>query len=283
MAAELLDQQTDGQSQTDALPTDGEAMSQADLVASLTPTDTTANEDLTPVDTDEDLPDKYRGKSIKEIVSMHQEAEKLVGRQGGELGGLRGEVSELRGVVDSYIQGQMSGRAQEQHSEDPVDFFEDPEKAVSKAIETHPAVQQATIQAQQMSRQAAMARMQQAHPDAQDVLQDPKFADWVSGSRIRTELYQRADKNFDFDAADELLSLYKERQGSAQQAVQVEQVARSQQLKAAQTGSGSGANTSGSKRIYRRADIIKLMKTDPDRYDALQPEILAAYAEGRVK
>ena len=36
-------------------------------------------------------------------------------------------------------------------------------------------------------------------------------------------------------------------------------------------------------KVYRRADIIKLMKNDPDRYQALADEIMAAYAEGRVK
>ena len=36
-------------------------------------------------------------------------------------------------------------------------------------------------------------------------------------------------------------------------------------------------------KVYRRADIIKLMKTDPERYNALSDEILKAYAEGRVK
>jgi hypothetical protein len=40
---------------------------------------------------------------------------------------------------------------------------------------------------------------------------------------------------------------------------------------------------SSRKKIYRRADIIKLMNSDPERYQALSPEILAAYAEGRVK
>ena len=43
---------------------------------------------------------------------------------------------------------------------------------------------------------------------------------------------------------------------------------------------GSGEST---RKIYRRADLIKLRMTDPDRYMSLQDEILAAYNEGRVK
>ena len=35
------------------------------------------------------VPDKYAGKSVQEIVRMHQEAEKLLGRQSAEVGDLR--------------------------------------------------------------------------------------------------------------------------------------------------------------------------------------------------
>ena len=49
---------------------------------------------------EEEIPDKYKGKSTAEIVRMHQEAEKLLGRQSSEVG-------ELRQVVDTYIQTQL--------------------------------------------------------------------------------------------------------------------------------------------------------------------------------
>ena len=32
------------------------------------------------------IPDKYSGKSLEDIVNMHQEAEKLIGRQAQEVG-----------------------------------------------------------------------------------------------------------------------------------------------------------------------------------------------------
>ena len=35
---------------------------------------------------DDDIPDKYRGKSVKDIVRMHQEAERAIGKQGSEVG-----------------------------------------------------------------------------------------------------------------------------------------------------------------------------------------------------
>ena len=49
----------------------------------------------------EELPEKYKNKSAQELVQMHQEAEKLLGRQSSEVG-------ELRKVVDDYIQTQLT-------------------------------------------------------------------------------------------------------------------------------------------------------------------------------
>ena len=54
-------------------------------------------------------------------------------------------------------------------------------------------------------------------------------------------------------------------------------------MKAASTGNTKGSSEAPSRKIYRRADIIKLMQTDPDRYQQLAPEIRQAYSEGRVR
>ena len=78
-------------------------------------------------------------------------------------------------------------------------------------------------------------------------------------------------------------SLWKERKTVAEQTAQVEKQARKQQLKAANTGSAQGSAGGNRRKIYRRADIIKLMRTDPERYQSISEEILTAYAEGRVK
>lgn len=226
----------------------------------------------------QDIPEKYRGKSMEEIVKMHQEAEKLLGKQSSEVG-------QLRSVVDEYIQAQLSNQQApvQQQEEDDVDFFVDPEKAVARAIENHPKIKEAEAYTAQNKRQTALSQLQSKHPDMQEILNDNGFAEWVKGSKIRTQLFVQADQAYDYDAADELFSLWKERAGVAQQTVAVEKQARKQQLKAANTGNARGTGEGSRKKVYRRADIIKLMKTDPERYSALSEEIFQAYAEGRVK
>jgi hypothetical protein len=57
---------------------------------------------------------------------------------------------------------------------------------------------------------------------------------------------------------------------------------RTRQLKQGSTGSARGTGEAPSKKKYRRADIMALMRDDPERYMALQPEIMLAYQEKRV-
>jgi hypothetical protein len=228
---------------------------------------------------EQSLPDKYQGKSLEEVVQMHQEAEKLLGRQSSEVG-------ELRKVVDDYISSQQQPTApQQQHvePEDDIDYFTDPQGAVNRAIENHPKIREAQQYTEQYKKQSSLATLQAKHPDMQDILSDPKFAEWIKASKIRTQLFVAADQQYDSDSADELFSLWKERKTVAQQTANVEKQARKQSLKAANTGNARGSAEGSRKKVYRRADIIKLMKNDPDRYQALSEEIMAAYAEGRVK
>jgi len=225
------------------------------------------------------LPEKYKGKSLEEVVQMHQEAEKLLGRQSSEVG-------ELRKVVDDYISSQTPEPApQQQHvePEDDIDYFTDPQAAVNRAIENHPKIREAQQYTEQYKKQSSLATLQTKHPDMQTILSDPKFAEWIKASKIRTQLFVAADQQYDADSADELFTLWKERKTVAQQTAQVEKQARKQTLKAANTGNARGSSAGARKKVYRRSDIIKLMKTDPERYQALSDEILTAYAEGRVK
>ena len=227
----------------------------------------------------ETVPEKYQNKSLQEVVQMHQEAEKLLGKQSSEVG-------ELRKVVDDHIQTQLAQQQQapvEQQEEDDTDFFVDPKTAVSRAIENHPSIRQAQEATQNYKKQTALAQLQSKHPDMNDIVKDAKFAEWIKSSKIRTQLFVQADQAFDYDAADELFSLWKERASVAQQTVAVEKQARKQQVKSASTGNARGTGQTQRKKVYRRADIIKLMKTDPDRYAALSEEIFQAYADGRVK
>lgn len=225
----------------------------------------------------DEVPDKYRGKSAKELVQMHQEAEKLLGRQSTEVG-------DLRKVVDTYIQTQLSttNKQQQEEPEDEIDYFSDPEAAVKRAIDNHPKIKEAAQYSDQIRRTSAVTNLQGKHPDMKQILSDPAFGAWIQGSKIRTQLFVQADKQYDHEAADELFSLWKDRREVVANTANAEKQNRQQAVKTASTGGASGS-AEQSRKLYRRADIIKLMKDDPDRYHALSDEIMKAYSEGRVK
>jgi len=226
---------------------------------------------------EEDIPDKYKGKSTADIVRMHQEAEKLLGKQSGEVG-------ELRSVVDNYIQTQLDTTTKAtQEPEEEIDFFSDPDKAVERAIKNHPSIKQAEAVSQQYKHNAAQSQLQQRHPDMQAILTDSKFAEWIKGSKIRTQLFVQADQQYDAEAADELFTNWKERQGVVSQTVANEKDSRKTAVKNASAGNARGSGEAASRKVYRRSDIIKLMQDDPDRYLSLSDEIMQAYQEGRVR
>ena len=229
-------------------------------------------------ETQSEIPDKYKGKSAEDLVRMHQEAEKLLGRQSSEVG-------ELRQVVDSYIQTQLSNQQapQQQETVDEVDFFSDPEEAVKRAIDNHPKIREAENISKQYQKTTALSQLQKDHPDMQNILTDDKFAEWIKGSKIRTQLYVQADKQYDYEAAHELFTLWKERKQVVQQTANAEKQGRKQAVKNASTGAATGSSETKTRKIYRRADIIKLMRTDPERYQSLSDEIMKAYQEGRVR
>jgi hypothetical protein len=223
-----------------------------------------------------DIPDKYRGKELSDIIKMHQEAEKLIGKQAQEVG-------EVRKLADELIKQNLAGKPQPIKEEEPeVDFFENPQAAVRKTVDNHPDVLAARQAGQEFKKMQIQQKLASEHPDFGQIVQDPDFANWVKSSPIRIGLYAKADGEFDYDSANELLSTYKQLKGvKAKQTTDAGETQRKSNLKAATVDVG-GTGESG-KRVYRRADLIRLKMTDPNRYDALSDEIMQAYQEGRVK
>jgi hypothetical protein len=224
------------------------------------------------------VPDKYQGKSIEEIVQMHQEAEKLVGRQSSEVG-------ELRKIVDDFIKTKAEETKQEispnNDLDDEVDFFENPKEAVAKAVAGSTEMKQMQELLAAQKQQEVLGKISAKHPDYMEVIKDPAFGEWVKSSAVRVELLQRAD-TYDFNAADELLTVWSERKEVVEKAKEVNEQDRKQQRKAATTG-GKGSGEPISRKIYKRSDIVQLMISDPERYKANVDEFDRAYREGRVK
>jgi len=232
-----------------------------------------------------ELPEKYRGKALDEIIRMHQEAEKLIGRQAQEVG-------EVRKLADSLLKQQLESKHDTQPSKaQEIDWFEDPERAVKQAVENNPILKKMQEEQAKQAQLVALQTIEKAHPDFVSVAQSDDFQQWVTSSKIRTRLYEQAS-DYDVDSALELLDTYKSLRNIKQQQQEtvkaadeslkkVEAETRSKNLKtAAVQQGGTGEST---KPVYRRADLIRLRMQDPSRYESMAEEILQAYADGRVR
>jgi hypothetical protein len=233
-----------------------------------------------------EVPEKYKGKSLDEIVRMHQEAEKLIGRQAQEVG-------ESRKLLDQFIKQQLEQKhdTQQPVKAQEIDWFEDPAKAVNQAVENNPILKQLQEQQAQQAQLVALQTIEKAHPDYLEIAQSEDFAQWVQGSKVRMGIFAKAN-NYDVDSALELLETYKSlRNVKTQKAEQVkaadeslkktEADNRSKALKTAAVQEGGTGESS--KPVYRRADLIRLRMQDPQRYESMADDILAAYNEGRVR
>lgn len=228
------------------------------------------------------VPDKFAGKSPEEIIESYQNLEKELGRKAQEVG-------ELRKLSDSFLQAELNrnqsqSTPKQETKEEPIDFYDDPNKAVNQAIENHPKFQEFQRFQAQQAQAAAKTQLETTHPDYADIVQDSKFREWVQGSKIRQQLFQAADA-YNYDAANELLSTWKDRAmiNKTQEVNQAAEAERKAALKAGRTESTSSSGSTGGGKTYRRADLIRLKMEDPMKYESMQDEIYAAYAEGRVK
>lgn len=206
---------------------------------------------------------------IKSLRQAKQTLEQSLSRQGYELG-------ELRKVTDKILLSQVDATPDE-----PVDFFTDPDKAVDQRIAKSPKLQEIDNLTMQLRQQAMIGQLKTEHPDYKEIVEDENFQNWVASSKVRVRLFQEADKGYEIDSANELLSTWKERQsikntGEAEANVKND---KEKALKAARVDTGT--STVNSKKVYSRLDLMRLRTTDPTAYKSL--DVTKLYAEGRVK
>ena len=226
----------------------------------------------------EDTPvSKYSDKSHEEMVAILEERERHIGQQSTELG-------NMRQTFEAMARTQSVPAQPEPQPVEEADFFVDPQRAVDSRIDNHPALRQAQEMAKQLQYAQSLASLKQRHPDLEQVVGSQEFEAWVKSSPARVRRFAMADQSGDIDEADDLISTFKQLTQTVNTAKAAEKQATKKAVRAAAVGgTRSNPDAASSKRIYRRADIIALHQEDEDRYMALQPELMLAYAEGRVR
>jgi len=237
----------------------------------------------------DDLPEKFRGKSVKDIVESYKQLESQLGRMANDLGTQRVLTDRLLNLRrDNDLRSNGAGvtqNAPETPKIKATDLAEDPTGAIEKVVNARlsKAQQDAEQEAREHARNAAAARLVQDHPDYQEYVNNAEFTQFINSSPIRKRAALAAQAG-DFDAGNDLLTEYK---AHKKQVNQQDDNKRLDAAKAASLESGSRGSEGSSKggKIYNRADLLRLQLTNPELYysDEYQAVIMKAYAEKRVK
>ena len=226
-----------------------------------------------------ELPAKFKGKSIEDVVNSYTELEKEYGRRNNEIG-------ELRKLTDDFLNLQLSEKKKVDEPEYVLDvdsLLDNPNEAITRAVDNHPKFKQFEEAQRTETIGKAKASFEQKHPDYKDLVKDQDFASWVQESPVRTKMFKAADTNYDYEIGDELFTTYKAIRGIANSEAKEEKLERaSQALNKGSVERGS-SGTSSTKKVYRRADLINLKISNPAKYAAMEPEIMKAYSEKRVR
>lgn len=231
------------------------------------------------------VPEKYKGKSVDDLINMHVNLEKVLSRQGSEVG-------QLRKIVDS--QTQLLNRAiapntQTEEKKPKVNaerLLNDPVSAVNDVVESNPAIVGQAREIQQLKIQQAQGEFERNNPSYKDDVNNPDFQKWVLDSKIRSKLLVSLH-NYNFEAGGELWELWNEHRG-AQTASETARQGRVNAAKTVRPGTGDAIP----KPVYSRAKLGELqaraLAGDPAakrRWEdpAFQAEYLAAYAEERIR
>ena len=241
----------------------------------------------TPEPVQDDVPEKYRGKSLHDIIEMHRNAESELGRKNNEIGVVRKLADELIGV-----------RALEQRTrENPPPptkpltadrLLENPEDAILDVVKREATSRTEALEnrTRDLESELMVERFEKRHPGFQETMATPEFGAFVQGSNYRRKLASAAAAG-DFDAADDLFGLYEEAKTSAPAAPKAEDgVAAARKATLAKSGGSSASGvvpSNDGKKIFSRTELMEMRIKRPDEFDARQEEILAAYREKRVR
>ena len=234
-----------------------------------------------------EIPEKYKGKSLDDLINMHVNVEKVMRRQGNELGQLRGTVDAQSRLIESLkVAPAAPSQVKPPEPLTAERLLNDPEKALNTVLE--PQVQAQNTRLDRMEMTLARQDFEKQYPSYMQDVNDSDFQEWVLGSKTRSKLLVKLHQGYDYESGKELWELWSEHKNATKAA----EAARQGKIQAATTIKGGSGDQPIGKPTYSRAKLaelqIKAMNGDPSaqaRWNdpEFQREYQDAYREGRVK
>ncbi len=235
-------------------------------------------EDESTEDTTFEVPEKFTGKTIEEVITSYTNLESEYGRKNNEVG-------ELRKLTDDILRQKVQPLEADQSSNEVGfdDLIEDPKAAIDKALAQNPRLAALEADIAATAQGTAHKAILERHEDADAVVQSPEFQKWVGENPHRQKMFADASNNLDAGTASEMLDLYKSNvQMKTDAAIAARDGKASDGMKLAANEKG-GKTPAKSRKVYKRSELIKLKISNPRQYEKMAPEINKAYAEGRVR
>jgi hypothetical protein len=231
----------------------------------------------------DDVPEKYRGKSAKDIIEMHQNSEKRLGQ-------IQNEVGQLRGLVSDLSQIQRASTPVTEDTEDldlsGDELLQDPVGSMRKVVqhELKPMREEQVRASEQGTVTKEANALITDFPKMEETVASQEFLEFVqrTPSRLADQNVAATSEGVDaIYAARRLLEDFDDFQKSTSPGYGKESPVEKAK-KVANEGSGSAMKTSSDDLIHE-SDVITLINSDPDKYrsPSFQKALLAAIREGR--
>lgn len=231
---------------------------------------------------------RFKGKSKVELYKAYQNIERLKGEHDAE-------VSMYRKLfAERVLKPEMDAAAK---SAKPAENPDDPTAALSEIL-TNPIEREKKVIARAkqelMAELAGVARMnevQQAFAAKQAIIQSPEFKEWLT-SNVPQHVAAVADQ--DINTFNFIMKSYEMATGATTGSAGTPAPSPSSPAAPAPdrripvgpaAGVPAASATPGASKpvIFKQAELAEMMLYRPEEYARRQPEILAAYREGRIK
>lgn len=230
------------------------------------------------------IPDKYQGKTIEQVIDMHQNLEREYGRQANEVG-------TYRGLVNDLTQLQRQPEPSQPVVQEPIDVSGD--ELIQNPVETVRKIVKQDLDALKRTDETVTTDTQfeiegralmASYPDLDKTVATAEFQQFASRTPSRQRDFQTAATGKGVDqvrAARRLMEDFADFE--AQSTEPNPGPTPTEQARAAATeGSGPTGAVSTKPQLFE-SDVIALINSDPAKYrsPSFQAELMLAIKEGR--
>lgn len=234
------------------------------------------------------VPEKYKGKTVEDLIKMNQHADRKIGQLGNEVGSLRRMSDRLLELTPKQDNKAQLVAAKPVTVET---LLNDPANTLKSAIEESDLgkrTQAAEARADRLEARISERDFTSRFPSYKEDMEDAKFLDFIKSTKLRSELSSAAATG-NFDAGTRLWEEWEDRKQFLDSTATTETKPRKDKVPSTMRSTPSEGRVTGKK--FSRVKVMELKEKaesgDPAakmRWNSkeFQQELGQAHLEGRV-